>query len=248
MHNLKTIGLTASLLCGFALFAQAESITNGGFEAGLSGWTTADFVGSDGTFFAQSGATSPLNAFPVPAPPQGTNAAMTDQGAGGAHILYQDFVVPANALTGAVSYCLFINSGDSFFTPTPPTLDWESTNRTGGLNLNQQARVDILTTSADPFSVAPGDVLQNLFQTNPGDPQVSGYTSMNTDLTTLLLAHKGETLRLRFTEVDNVSFFNFGVDKVSLAIVPEPSAMALSLSLIFAGSAGFGYARLRRRA
>ena len=40
--------------------------------------------------------------------------------------------------------------------------------------LNQQARVDIMEVGADPFSVAAGDVLQSLLQTNPGDPAISG--------------------------------------------------------------------------
>jgi hypothetical protein len=48
--------------------ARATSfVLNGGFEAGLSGWTRADQLGSEGGFFLQSGTSSPLVADPVPA-------------------------------------------------------------------------------------------------------------------------------------------------------------------------------------
>jgi hypothetical protein len=226
--------LAATLSTGLTVAvvpAQAQQlITNGGFEAAFTGWTRADQLGSDGTFALQTGTSSPVNAFIVPAPPQGTQAAMTDSQAGGSHVLYQDFTIPAGTLSGNVNFSLFINSGDSFFSPAH--LDWAST---GTDRLNQQARVDIITTAADPFSVAGGDVLQNLFQTLPGDPLVSGYTNFSIDISPLLAANQGQTLRLRFAEVDNVSFFNLGVDQVTIqaspvaAVAPEPSALALLL-------------------
>lgn len=245
-QSFRGLWLSAALAGALSTQAQAQSITNGGFEAGLSGWTTADQVGSDGTFFVQSGTLSPLNGFPVSAPPEGTQAAMTDAGAGGTHILYQDFTVPIGMPVGSISFSLFVNSGNNFFNPA--TLDWAATNRNGTLNLNQQARVDILTTSADPFSVASGDVLQNLFQTHPGDPLTSGYNDFSADISTLLQAHVGETLRLRFAEVDNVSFFNFGVDQVGVSIVPEPSPAVLAGALLLTSGVLLRRARPRRRA
>jgi len=51
---------------------------------------------------------------------------------------------------------------------------------------------------------------------------VSGYTDFVVDVTPLFQAHPGETLRLRFADVDNVSPFNFGVDRV--AFVPLVTA------------------------
>jgi hypothetical protein len=107
-------------------------------------------------------------------------------------------------------------------------LDWANTNAQGGLNLNQQARVDIITTTANVFSVSAGDVLQNLFQTTTSTPLVTGYNTVVANVTTLFQAHSGETLRLRFAEVDNVNFFNLGVDSVSIT-VPAPPALALGL-------------------
>jgi hypothetical protein len=213
-----------------------QLITNGGFESAFTGWTRQDQLGSDGTFVIQTGTTSPVNGFIVPAPPQGTNAAMTDAQAGGSHVLFQDFTVPAGTLSGTASFSLFINSGDTFRTPN--TLDWATP------TLNQRARVDIITTSADPFSLVAADVLQNLFQTAPTDPLTSGYTNFVIDISPLLAARQGQTLRLRFAEVDNVSFLNLGVDQVSIvasplaAAAPEPSSLSLTLVA--------GYALLRK--
>ena len=201
-------------------------ISNGGFESGLASWTRADQVGSDGTFSSQSGTVSPVSGNTVPAPPQGTTAAMTDALGPGSHILYQDFTVTAGS--AALSFALFIGNRASLeggFTgfATPASLDFSTP------TLNQQARVDILTTTADPFSVAVGDVLLNLYQTKVGDPLISGYNTITTDITALLAAHVGETLRLRFAETDNVSPFQLGVDNVRFdqVQIPEPASILL---------------------
>jgi hypothetical protein len=110
--------------------------------------------------------------------------------------------------------------------------------------LNQQARVDIMRAGADPFSVAPADILLNVFRTQLGDPLVSGYSTVSTDLSTLLLVNAGQTLRLRFAEVDNINLFQFGVDRVSLEAqaVPEPGTLFL-----FASGLATIAARRRRR-
>jgi hypothetical protein len=189
----------------------AAVIVNGGFESGLSGWTKADQTGSDGTFLLQSGTTTPLNAFPVPAPPGGTSAAMTDGFGPGSHILYQDFLVSGGLTDYTIGFSLLINNSQgapNFFTPA--TLDFATP------ALNQRARVDIIKTTADPFSLAAADILQNLYETKPGDPLQSGYSSLQFDITALLQANQGATLRLRFAEVDNVAPFNLGIDNVNI--------------------------------
>jgi len=222
------LSLCVAAALGFAPFAARGDLINGNFEAGLSGWTVANQIGSDGTFFSQTGTTSPVNLFSVPAAPEGTKAAMTDAQAGGSHILYQDFAVPAGVTLGSVAFSYYLNNQATAYS-TPANLDWAATNQQGGQILNQQARVDIITTAADPFSIAVGSVLQNLFQTTAQTPLVTGYNNFSVDVTPLLQANAGQTLRLRFAETDNVNFFNFGVDNVSLTIVPEPSTCAVLL-------------------
>jgi hypothetical protein len=234
------------LLGGVANGRAAQLIVNGGFETGtFAGWTVVDQPGGSGSWFIQTGTLSPTSGFTVPPPPQGTFAAMTDQGSPGSHVLFQDFVVPLGVGNASLSFQRFIGNRAGDFS-SPNTLDF-------GTSPNQQARVDIITTTANPFSVAAGDVLANVFQTQPGDPLVSGYTLQNTDLTALLAAHQGETLRLRFAEVDNELFFQFGVDAVSLGVtpsqvsgVPEPASLTLvGIGLI--GIAGSSWRRWRNK-
>ena len=236
MQTLRTHAARAAAAAAVLLLAAAPAradftlINNGGFEAGFASWNRQDILASDGTFVLQSGTTSPVNGNPVPAPPGGVNAAMTDAQAGGSHVLYQDFVVPVGVTSATLNFSLFVGNRATdpsapgpplFATPTPASLDWTS------LAPNQQARVDVLLGGTDPFSVASADVLQNVFQTNPGNTFGPGYAPFTANLGALLAAHGGQTLRLRFAEVDNVFTFQLGVDNVSLTAVPEPSAAFL---------------------
>ena len=167
-----------------------------------------------------------MNADPVPAPPGGTNAAMTDALGPGSHVLYQDFVVGSSA--ALLSFDLFIgNRGGAFVTANPATVGLDFSTPA----LNEQARIDIVKSTADPFSVATSDVLLNLYQTKPGDPLVAGYNTLNFDLSALFAANPGQTLRLRFAETDNLAQLQLGVDNVSLEAleaVPEPASLVLS--------------------
>jgi hypothetical protein len=199
---------------------STEAITNGGFEANggsFAGWTTVVEPGSypDSNWYIQSGTSSPVSGFAVPPPPGPTHAAMTDQHGPGSVVLYQDVTIPSDVTGGGLSFDRFIGNRNSVFF-TPPTLDFNG-------SANQQARVDIINTSANVFSVAPSDVLLNVYQTHVGDPNVSGYTPQMTDLTSFLVAHAGQTVRLRFAMVDNQYFFQFGIDDVSLKINEGPS-------------------------
>jgi len=62
------------------------------------------------------------------------------------------------------------------------------------------------------------------------------------DISSLLAAQAGQTLRLRFAEVDNILPFQLGGDGVSIASVPEPSSWALCVIGII-----LGFARYNRR-
>jgi len=64
------------------------------------------------------------------------------------------------------------------------------------------------------------------------------------DVTALLQANQGQTLRLRFAEVDNVAPFNLGVDNVNFtaAAIPWPS----SWIMVFGSLLGVAFIRRRR--
>ncbi|MEO8592485.1 MAG: hypothetical protein ABI759_04115 [Candidatus Solibacter sp.] len=228
---LKSIGAAGVVACVLSSHAFGAVIVNGGFEAGFSGWSRADQLGSDGTFALQTGIVSPVNGDPVPSPSGPATAAMSDAQGPGAHALYQDFTIPTPVAAGTMlTFDLFIgNRNTAFFSPA--TLDFSTP------ALNQQARVDILLAGTDPLSVGSSDVLLNVFQTNPGDPLVSGYATHSIDITALLNAHVGTALRLRFAEVDNVAAFQLGVDQVDIvtgaaAGVPEPASWLLAASAL----------------
>ncbi|MFL6447563.1 MAG: hypothetical protein ACJ746_07720 [Bryobacteraceae bacterium] len=222
----------------------AETLTNGGFESGFSGWSRLDSLGSDGTFALQTGTSSPVNGTAVPAPPASSTAAMTDALGPGSHVLYQDFTLTSAVDAAVLNFNLFVgNRAGGFYIPASGTLDFSVA------AFNQQARVDILLGSANPFSVAGSDVLLNAFQTSSGSAAVSGYTSYSVSVASILNSHLNTPLRIRFAETDNVANFQFGVDNVGLqtgasSAVPEPSTFAAGA---LAGALCLLISRRRRR-
>jgi len=114
---------------------------------------------------------------------------------------------------------------------------------------NQQARIDIMDPESHPFNVDVG-VLENLFQTEPGDLLSLGYTTLSFDLT----SYAGSTVRLRFAEVDNLGEFNFAVDNItcgggsSAAQVPTLSEWGLIAMAGILGIAGLMVVRRKRLA
>lgn len=185
-------------------------LNNGGFETNsgsgtsvFANWTAvANTVpGRVSGWFVQTGITSPFNLTAVEMPTEGDFAAITESNGPGTNILYQDFQVPAG---GAQLSCdIYINNRAADF------FNNGSLSYSG--NPNQHFRMDIMDTAAALDDVGTG-VLQNLFITNPGDALVQSYQTISTDLS----AFSGQTLRLRFAEVDNQFFFNVGVDNCVL--------------------------------
>ena len=152
--------------------AQASIIVNGGFETGFASWVRADQLGSDGTFFLQSGLASLLNGDPVPA--RYVQDYRGDERQGRPRRprpvpgLRRDARQPDLELRS-------LRRQPRRSLRHAASLDFALTNPNGALTLNQQVRVDLLRTGADPFSVAAADVLLSLYASQVGDSLVSSY-------------------------------------------------------------------------
>jgi hypothetical protein len=194
----------ATLLTGPSV-STAATIANGGFETGnFAGWTVVNQSGGSGDWFVYTGTTSPLNPFfQIAAPPEGTHAAVSDQFAPGSHLLYQDVALEAG-FTHTLSLQVYYENRAGVFS-TPPTLDYN-------VFPNQQYRVDVVRPSAPVASVAPGDVLATVFQTDVAAPSSLAPTPASLDLS----GFAGTTVRLRFAEVDNQGNFQASADDVAV--------------------------------
>ena len=221
------IAIKRLVSCGFACLlltavdVRADLITNGGFESGFAGWNHFNQLGGSGDWFIQSGTTSPAVGLPVPAPPGGMHAAMTDSTAPGSHALLQAFIIPLGSSSVVLSFDMFRGNRDGDYA-APNSLDFN-------VFPNQQARVDILTAGAGAFDLG-GAVVDNVFKTTPGSTRIDpSYQHYSFDVTQAVIA--GQTYQLRFAETDNQAVFELGVDNVSItttsAAVPEPSAVFL---------------------
>lgn len=208
------LGALAALLAmsflALAPRADAATVVNGDFETGnLSGWSVQDF--GDGSWFAYSGTTNPIEpeAPPVPLPPQGSFAAITAQDGPGTHVLYQDVALEA----GAARTLSLI----AYYRSEPPIFGGESLSYE--TSPNQQYRIDVIRPTAPLLTLAPEDILVTLLQTKTGDPNIMEPKTLTADLT----PYGGQTVRLRFVEVDNAGPFFAGVDGVSISGPPAPA-------------------------
>jgi hypothetical protein len=215
--QIATVGAMV-LILGVARIAGAvELIDNGSFESGsLAGWNVANQPGSQGSWYIQSGTSSQYGTS-VPSPPDGTYAAMTDSTGPSSTALYQDFTVPQGTILSAtLNYQRVRLSAGSYATPT----SWDYT-----VSPNQHTEADILLPTTNALSTS---VLTQLGG-NSGDrypyspAQVAGASAPGFDLTSLLQNYAGQTLRLRFAEVNNQGPLVFGVDAVSLQTVVKPN-------------------------
>jgi hypothetical protein len=208
---LLALGTASVVLLAAPGIAAAATVANGDFETGtLSGWQTQN--SGTGDWFAYSGTTSPMNGFTIDAPPQGSFAAVTDQSNPGTNILYQDVALePGNAHT----LRLYVYYTTEAAIASPDTLD-------SGGEANQQYRVDVIRPSAALDSLDPADVLLTVFRTVTGDPTTLAPTIKTADLSPFA----GQTVRLRFAEVDNQFYFQASADAVSIASTAIPTTAA----------------------
>jgi hypothetical protein len=243
---MKRVGIILIACLALALprnaSAAIELIANGDFSAALAGWTVFDQPGGDGTWFdSVVGASSPTSGFPTSALGVGGATplggyAVTDQGGPGAHALEQSFFVPGVASSVILTFDMFANDqSGSGPVVDPAGLDFTAM-------ANQHARVDILSAGSAPLDTGAG-VLLNLFTGNdPAGSNPNPFTRYIVDITAIVGA--GGLYDLRFAEVDNLLFFQMGVDNVSVlytprddGAVPEPMTLAVWSTLATLGAA-----------
>jgi hypothetical protein len=199
---------------GLAGAAQAQSLTNGGFETGdFTGWTETDEQGGSGSWYVgQYGQGTPLNGFTTPTQSGGgTYFAETDQFGPGSHVLSQTF--------SAISGQSLLLSFDAY--------------------ANDQSGDGGIGTGPD-YNNAPNQhvaVFVNNTQIYYGvwTPSWAAYSfNISADLVTGINT-------LSFLEVDDQTYLNEGLDNVQLsgAAVPEPG----SLGLVAGGLALVAFAR-----
>lgn len=264
MINLRTLLLVLTVL-SIPFFSSTNSnsqelVTNGGFESGnLAGWTQENMTGA-GEWFAYTG-----NMFGLPAPPEGDYAASSNQSDPDSMILYQDIDLPEASTINCSAIVYYDNSGGQGPPPTPapgPTGAGFTKNNPAevasrvfingdGLNIgpddeNQQYRIDIMDPSAPAFDTGAG-VLLNVFQTEPGDPDILGYTPINFDLT----PYAGSTVRIRAAIAVTINTLEGSIDAVScvaenVAEVPTLSQWGLIAMAGILGIVGLMVARRRK--
>ena len=191
--------------------------------AGAGGW----FVYTDGQKTPDPARSDPNVPFDLPDPPQGKFAAVAETNGPGTRILYRDV-----KLAGRFKLHLSVYYAGVGGFSSPQTLAHDEPD-------NQQFRIDVVAPSAPIDSVAPDDVLVNVFKTSAGDPDRREPSSVSADLS----RWAGETVRVRLASTDNRGPLRAGVDdirlepigsnanaQIELPVTPEP-ARAVNLVL-----------------
>ena len=224
-ENRLLVGILGLILVagfGTPVFANpVEQIVNGGFETGnFNGWTI-QATGS-GNWFINDGTFVPASGIGPMAPISGNFDALTDQTGPSINMLSEPFVVPSGVQSANVNWNDRIFNDASVFSDP-----------------NQEVRVEIRDSTGTT-------VLGTIFDTNPGDPLIQpGPNARSFDITTLMQSLEGQTVRLCFTEEDNLFFFNYFVDDVSLTIdtmlVGGELLPIETTSLLLAGAQSFSW-------
>lgn len=213
---------------------SAELLTNGNFESGsFAGWTASVLGGSSGNLSIDTpGTSTPVSGQPSSAAGGGAHGnfyAVSDQTGPGTYALIQSFSVNAGQ-TILLNFDMFANDWSN----RGPIIGPQGLSHIGAAN--QHVRVDILSGAATAFQTGAA-VLANLYSGVDVGLDPNPFTHYVFDISSIVAG--GGTFQLRFAQVDNQSFFNMGVDNVSLTAVPEPA----SLLLAGIGLAGLGFVR-----
>lgn len=178
------------------------------FERGnLDGWRIRTQGGgawrvyADGRTPPDPADSDPTVPFHVVDPPQGRFAVVTDMCSRGARILYRDVKLTDRR---ELRFTLFYRGSAPL--SSSQTLDYATPYE------NTQFRVDVMKPGAPVDSLAPRDILDTVFRTTPGDPLVLGPRSVAFDLS----PRAGQTVRLRFAQVDSSGPLRVVIDDVKL--------------------------------
>jgi len=147
----------------------------------------------DGAFVINNGAYIPLSGDGPFPPYSGNFSALSDQAGPGIHTIYQDVTLPSGASVTLRWADMIRNHADIFVDP------------------DQEFRVEIRDTS--------NHVLSTLFSTNPGDPLIRDWTERSANISQFA----GMTIRIAFTEEDNLRFFNVHLDNIRIESDGGPS-------------------------
>ena len=216
--------------------AQTEFLRNGGFETGdFTAWNRVIQSGSPGNFQTASDVMTPSEGFPTPGPAAGIFYAVTDSNVPGtddpsAYSLTQAFTLPRTAVDTkpvTLSFSLFVNDWNGFGAlNTSGPLDYTQAEPT------QYARVDLMTSSALPFSTDEADVVRTFYLGIDGTDPPYGWTDYAFNIAAQTTP--GQTYQIRFAAVHNQFSLNMGVDNVSIlaTTAPEPATLCLLLPIV----------------
>lgn len=236
--------LAFAALSGAIAAHAVELIANGGFENGLTGWTSVSSLAANGGYDPSSPGTSaraygaqgssgaaPLSGLGVLSPSVGNAYALADATGAGATALLQNFTVPTGTTSLTLSYRMYVYDYYGYG-PQGAGLTYS-----GSPGSAQLARVDLLRGTSADFSTAAADVVRSFYAGSPSDPNAA-FALSTFDLTGLAAG----SYRLRFSTVDNGFVVSQGIDAVTVNAVPEPAAF-LSFAL---GALSFLRRRVRR--
>lgn len=188
-------------------------LSNGSFEDNggegtrtFTDWITEQTPSSDRGWLVQTGTSSPLNSFAIPAPPDGTFTSTSDQTGPGYSIIHREIYIPE--ATSTLEFELYYDNSATGFA-TPDSYDVTSD--------NQQFRLDLMDPAAGVQDFGAAILLMG-YRTEVGAPLDTGgvWVTVSIDVTGLA----GETVRLRFSQIDSASFLTVGIDDVRLERAP----------------------------